>query len=364
MKHTVEFLSKEEEIALARLALAGDDEARNRVVMGIYPWILNRAKVYARSKRTPYDDLVQHALTACIEKFHLLNLDDFDTRPMTYFTNVAERQMQLLTKIDGVIKGPASIPDFRSDETKRQAEMTRRVASFSMPTGNRNSKDASRLGDSLSANEPEPHEVSIDNENGLQFEAWLRWLPDERMRTVMRSRIVEGASLSEVGNRIGVSKERIRQIETKAMDIIERGITSNRPIPPPDSKDESPMILPITAREDLTVRNLLTKTCAFCTREFKTYIEKQECCSRSCSQRKINGHTFDPATQVSPGAYAEKIAAQNGVAQVAPAEPPRKRGRPIGTNGKHEKPRESSLIEALEKELEAKKAEVPLLRRA
>lgn len=56
-------------------------------------------------------------------------------------------------------------------------------------------------------------------------------IPDDRSREVIRLRYVEDWTLEEVGKRIGVTKERIRQIELNALKSIRMGITLNERFP-------------------------------------------------------------------------------------------------------------------------------------
>ena len=76
------------------------------------------------------------------------------------------------------------------------------------------------LGDLLPSDEPEPEEQAVESLTTSAVEAALDGLP-ERERTVIRLRFgVDGEQptpLRETGNRLGISPERVRQIEERAL---------------------------------------------------------------------------------------------------------------------------------------------------
>lgn len=221
MKRIV-YLTIEEERELSQRALDGDTDARNRVVMNIYPWICRRAHRY--EKIVAYEDLINHAVALCLEKFHLLDLS-IPSRPMTYLTNVADRQMQLMCARNGVIVQPRITPR-NSEATKRKAEAVKRVMSVSQSISETADGDVFEVGEILAEKRPTPPEATISNEGVERFYAMLRWLPTEREREILAMRIVGDKTLVEVGDCIGISKERVRQIEELALKRIRLGVLS------------------------------------------------------------------------------------------------------------------------------------------
>ncbi len=60
------------------------------------------------------------------------------------------------------------------------------------------------------------HETQVRLDCGALAEALLNFLP-QRMRVVVVMRVFMDMTLEDIGGRLGVGKERIRQIETKAI---------------------------------------------------------------------------------------------------------------------------------------------------
>jgi RNA polymerase sigma factor (sigma-70 family) len=58
-------------------------------------------------------------------------------------------------------------------------------------------------------------------------EALLRRLPP-RMAGILRARIMRGQTLKAIGEELGITKERVRQIELQAMNLLKKRVTSER----------------------------------------------------------------------------------------------------------------------------------------
>ncbi len=99
---------------------------------------------------------------------------------------------------------------FRSRSIRRSARSTRRCAK---------GDDAATLGDMLPANDVDPTE-KLERE---QAEAAVHELP-KRLRTVIRARFWAERTLKEIGEAElgGISRERVRQLESDALDALER----------------------------------------------------------------------------------------------------------------------------------------------
>jgi RNA polymerase sigma-32 factor len=92
--------------------------------------------------------------------------------------------------------------------------------------------------DFLADDRPSPEEIVIDARDGASRSRWLADAMGElspREQMIIRSRRLaeDGATLEELGRRLGVSKERVRQLEHRALiklrTVIERFVEPNRP---------------------------------------------------------------------------------------------------------------------------------------
>ena len=90
----------------------------------------------------------------------------------------------------------------------------------------------------MSAPRATPEEIVIDARDGASRSRWLAHAMGElspREQMIIRSRRLaeEGATLEELGRRLGVSKERVRQLEHRALiklrTVIERFVDPSRP---------------------------------------------------------------------------------------------------------------------------------------
>jgi RNA polymerase sigma factor (sigma-70 family) len=236
MDFKVDFLTAAEERTLAKRALAGDIDARNRVVLNVYPWILRTARKYAG--RVPHEDIVQHALQMCMEKFHLFD-PSLRYRAMTYLCTIAERQMQVMTQSDGVIKNPRThtIENERCcEKTRRKAEAARLVKSFSFPVGKDGAFD--EFGNTLEDTDAiQPVDAVSWREEEDRFSRWLQILP-KREQKVIRLRVIDELTLREVGRLIGLTRERVRQIQERAMEKLKKWMQEGRPVPERSRKVE------------------------------------------------------------------------------------------------------------------------------
>jgi RNA polymerase primary sigma factor len=106
------------------------------------------------------------------------------------------------------------------------AEM--RTVSFETPIGE---EDSSTLGELIPDRLPGPEDMTITNDIAQQVRELLDELPTERQRDVIRRRFgLDGPeeTLESIGTRYNVTRERIRQIEAKALKKLRRGAVRQR----------------------------------------------------------------------------------------------------------------------------------------
>jgi RNA polymerase sigma-32 factor len=81
---------------------------------------------------------------------------------------------------------------------------------------------------------PLPDEVVEDSIDGERRITWLRGalgvLNDRELRIVRARRLTDDAdTLEALGERLGISKERVRQIENRALDKLRRALIDRHP---------------------------------------------------------------------------------------------------------------------------------------
>ena len=248
----VPMLSQQEERELAMLCAAGDEDAIRKMVSSNLRLVVSVAREYA-GRGVPLLDLIQEGsigLIAAAKKFDYTR----DTRFSTYATKWIRQRMGLcLHESSGVIRVPAYTAErlkkltaetaaFRAEEGRNPtaAELSERtgyapekveelltlapeVTSLDIPVGERGEDT---LGTLLPCDESsEPQAELIRRELKELLDSLMAELSD-RQRTVLRLRfgMDDGISRSqaEVARELGISRERVRQIERQAMDSLQR----------------------------------------------------------------------------------------------------------------------------------------------
>ena len=103
-------------------------------------------------------------------------------------------------------------------EVKRLLGLNERTASVDTPIGK--DEDRSLLDAIPDENNPDPSDLLQDEDINEKIGLWLSQLTDKQ-RTVVERRFglngYERATLEQVGNEIGVTRERVRQIQLDAL---------------------------------------------------------------------------------------------------------------------------------------------------
>jgi RNA polymerase nonessential primary-like sigma factor len=114
------------------------------------------------------------------------------------------------------------------DEVKHMLGLNERVTSVDVPA--ERDSDRSVLDMIPDEQNPDPWLLLQDNDVQRHVELWLAQLNDKQRAVVERRFGLNGheiATLEEVGNAIGVTRERVRQIQIEALkrlrQILERG---------------------------------------------------------------------------------------------------------------------------------------------
>ncbi len=247
--HSYPRLSVQQERALARRCAEGDEEAIRQMVSANLRLVVSVAREYA-GRGVPLMDLVQEGsigLIAAAKKFDYT----LDFRFSTYATKwIRQGVTRCLMNHAGLIRVPAytaerirklnqarvhllqengSEPtaselavfcDIPEDKIQKLLQLQPQTFSLDAPLGEEDSLAV--LLEDLQA--PQPQEALVREELNATMERLLSML-DARQQQVLRLHFGmdgEACALDEIGVRLGISKERVRQIERQAMDKLKK----------------------------------------------------------------------------------------------------------------------------------------------
>lgn len=245
-------LNAEEERALAQRCAEGDETAIRQMVNSNLRLVVSVAKEYA-GRGVPLLDLIQEGsigLLAAAKKFDYT----LDFRFSTYATKwIRQGVTRCLMNHGGLIRVPLhTVERIRRIEAARAAliqetgeepsaeELAKRcgipaakvrqlrqlrpeVCSLDTPTGDGEDSTLGTLLEDIQAEQP--YEALVRDELSHTMNDLLGML-SERQRQVLQLHfgMADGSchSLEEIGNLLGISKERVRQIEKQAMSSLQK----------------------------------------------------------------------------------------------------------------------------------------------
>lgn len=249
-------LSAEEEVHFARLAQKGDENARKRMIESNLRLVVKIARRYM-NRGLAFLDLIEEGnlgLIHAVEKFDPERGFRFSTYATWWIRQTIERGLMNQTRTIRlpihVVKElnaylrvarhfaqsqdheptPEEIARYLEkpiDEVKRILGLNERVTSVDTPL-NKDS-DKSVLDAIPDENNSDPALLLQDEDLNRHLELWLSQLNDKQKQVVEGRFGLNGrkmSTLEEVGNEIGVTRERVRQIQVEALaklrDIMER----------------------------------------------------------------------------------------------------------------------------------------------
>jgi RNA polymerase primary sigma factor len=245
-----------EERDLSRRAHEGDTEARRRLIESNLRLVISIAKKY-RGRGVPFEDLIQEGnagLIRAVEKFD----PEMGNRFSTYATWwIRQAVTRTIADHARTVRLPAHVVDslyrlrraenalsielgrdateeelaerlgVKAEETRRLREVSQPISSINARIGGAGDEDGSEMGDIL------PDEKSGDDYAQAEVGQWeltlveaVRSLPEREAKVLKMRHGLDGKetrTLREVSEVLGISQERARQVEIKALRTIRTG---------------------------------------------------------------------------------------------------------------------------------------------
>ena len=249
-------LSAEEEVHFARLSLKGDEAARKRMIVSNLRLVVKIARRYM-NRGLALLDLIEEGnlgLMRAVEKFDPERGFRFSTYATWWIRQTIERALmnqtrtirlpihvvkeiniylraarKLAQKLDREPspEDVAEMLDRPIEDVQRMLGLNERIASVDVPA--ERDSDRSLLDTIPDEQNPDPSFILQDDDVQRHIDTWLGQLNDKQRAVVERRFGLYGreiSTLEQVGDEIGVTRERVRQIQIAALrrlrQILER----------------------------------------------------------------------------------------------------------------------------------------------
>ncbi len=253
----IPLLTREEEDVIARKALGGDSKATETLITSNLRFVVNVAKKY-RNNGIPFEDLInegnlglmtavnkfdpekgyhfisyavwwirQSILKAVCEKSRSIRLPLNRANELVHI-QTTKREISSLTGEQVDNREVAAILGMDADKVNELVEISQDLISLDTPL-NSESESAS-LGDIIESRYHSPEEEALENSLKENINSQLTHL-NEKEALIINLRFGlnnnKPRSLKSIGDQLGVTKERIRQIEKKAIEKLRLSTNSD-----------------------------------------------------------------------------------------------------------------------------------------
>lgn len=238
-------LSAKEEIHYARLSLSGDHKARQRMIESNLRLVVKIARHYI-NRGLPLLDLIEEGnlgLIHAVEKYDPERGFRFSTYATWWIRQTIERALMnqtrtvrlpihIVKQINAYVRASRSLAQRLDHEPsleevarvlqKSAAEVEQMMTLYEREVSmdSAGAQDRTLLDTLADESWSDPSEILQDSEVSAFIDEWLMEL-NEKQREVVEFRFglhgQEAATLEEVGDRIGVTRERVRQIQVEAL---------------------------------------------------------------------------------------------------------------------------------------------------
>ena len=252
----IPLLNREEEDSYARKALDGDSYAKDKLITSNLRFVVNVAKKY-RNSGIPFEDLINEGnlgLMSAVDKFdpdkgyHFISYAVWwirqsilkavceKSRSIRLPLNRANELVQIqkvqreISRVTGEsvdAKEVAAILGMDTEKVTELLEISQDLVSLDAPSSD--SVESGNLGDIIESQYNTPEEEAINKSLKDSINKELSGLT-EKEALIINLRFGlnnnEPLSLRAIGDILGVTKERVRQIEKKAIDKLKISSTS------------------------------------------------------------------------------------------------------------------------------------------